>query len=53
MKVEATGHFQRFIPRTAGTLTLDAGKTTLSVRAKSKPGVAVMDLRRLTLRSAR
>jgi arylsulfatase A-like enzyme len=52
MKVEETGHFQRFIPRSVGSLTLDAGPTTLTVRAKTKPGAAVMDLRRITLRSA-
>ncbi len=52
MKVAETGHFQRFIPRTIGTLTLEAGKTTLMVRALTKTGVAVMDLRRVVLRSA-
>jgi len=52
MKVEETGHFQRFIPRTIGTLTLEAGPTTLTVRARTKPGAAVMDLRRIVLRSA-
>jgi hypothetical protein len=51
MKVEDTGHFQRFVPRTIGTLTFDsAGPQTLTVRAKTKPGAAVMDLRRITLR---
>src|SRR5262249_14858256 len=35
LKIEETGHFQRFIPRTAGVLTFDApGKQTLTVRAK-------------------
>jgi arylsulfatase A len=53
MKAEETGHFQRFVPRTIGTLTFDAaGKQTLTVRAKTKPGAAVMDLRRITLRAA-
>ena len=52
MKVEETGHFQRFIPRTIGTMTFEsAGKYALTVRAKSKPGPAVMDLRRVVLRS--
>jgi hypothetical protein len=50
-KVEATGHFQRFVPRTIGTVTLEPGPTTLTVRAKSKPGAAVMDLRRIVLRA--
>ena len=53
MKVEETGHFQRFIPRSLGTVKLDKpGQYTLSVKATSKPGPAVMDLRRVTLRSA-
>ncbi|HZZ76891.1 MAG TPA: sulfatase-like hydrolase/transferase [Gemmataceae bacterium] len=53
LKIEETGHFQRFIPRTAGVVTFDApGPQTLSVRAKTKPGPAVMDLRRVTLKSA-
>lgn len=52
LKVEVTGHFQRFVPRTIGAMTFDAaGQYTLSVRAKTKPGAAVMDLRRVTLRS--
>jgi arylsulfatase A-like enzyme len=50
LKVEETGHFQRFVPRIAGTLKLDAGPTTLAVRARTKPGGAVMDLRRVVLR---
>jgi arylsulfatase A-like enzyme len=53
MKVEETGHFQRFVARLIGTVTFDApGKQTLTVRAKTKPGAAVMDLRRIVLRSA-
>jgi arylsulfatase A-like enzyme len=53
LKVEETGHFQRFIPRTAGSFTFEAaGQHTLSVRAKTKPGTAVMDLRRVVLRAA-
>ena len=53
MKVEETGHFQRFIPRTIGTMTFDAaGPQTLTLRAKTKPGGAVMDLRRIVLRSS-
>jgi arylsulfatase A-like enzyme len=50
MIVEDTGHFQNFKAREVGTLTLDKpGRYTLTVRARSKPGVAVMDLRGLTL----
>jgi arylsulfatase A-like enzyme len=51
-KVEETGHFQRFVPRSVGTLALEKGPQTLVVRALSKPGPAVMDLRRVTLRPA-
>ncbi len=47
-----TGHFQRFVPRSIGVVTLPAGKQTLAVRALKKPGPAVMDLRRVTLRAA-
>lgn len=51
--VEETGHFQRFVPREVGTLRLSGpGPHTLTVRAKSKPNAAVMDLRRITLRAA-
>ncbi len=53
MKVEDTGHFQRFVPRTIGTVKLNEGEpVTLAVRAKTKPGPAVMDLRRIMLRAA-
>jgi hypothetical protein len=53
MKVEETGHFQRFVPRTIGiTSFVEAGSYQLAVRAKTKPGGAVMDLRRIVLRSA-
>lgn len=53
LKVEETGHFQRFIPRTLGTIKLEKpGRYLLTVKAKSKPGAAVMDLRRIVLRAA-
>jgi hypothetical protein len=49
--VEDTGHFQNFVPRTIGSLALTTtGPHTLTVKPKTKPGVAVMDLRRVTLR---
>ncbi len=52
-KVEETGHFQRFVPRNLGTIELDAaGRHRLSLRATTKPGPAVMDVRRITLRAA-
>jgi arylsulfatase A len=52
MRVAETGHFQRFVPRTIGTVRLERGRQTLAVRAKSKPGAAVMDLRRIVLRGS-
>ena len=53
MKVEETGHFQRFVPRTLGTIKLDKpGRYTLALKAASKPGVAVTDVRRVVLRAA-
>ncbi|MEP6956918.1 MAG: sulfatase, partial [Chthoniobacterales bacterium] len=48
--VEETGHFQQFIARTIGVLDLPAGKVTVAVKPQSKPGAAVMDLRRIVLR---
>jgi arylsulfatase A len=49
VKVVETGHFQHFIRRSVGTLELSVGKATLTVKAKTKPGVAVMDLREVRL----
>jgi hypothetical protein len=51
--VEDTGHFQRMICRTIGEVELSAGRQTLAVKPRTKPGVAVMDLRRVVLRPAR
>lgn len=52
LTVEETGHFQRFIPRRVGTVTISkAGRATLALRPETKPGPAVMDVRRVTLRS--
>ncbi|MEO6788675.1 MAG: sulfatase-like hydrolase/transferase [Chthoniobacteraceae bacterium] len=48
--VQDTGHFQDFIQRTIGTVQLPAGKQTLAVKPQTKPGAAVMDLRRVVLR---
>ena len=50
LTVEDTGGFQNFVPRKLGVLTLPAGKHTLVVKPKTKPGGAVMDLRQVTLR---
>jgi len=48
--VEDTGHFQNFVKRSIGQITIgEAGLITLSVKPKSKPGVAVMDLRQVLL----
>ncbi|MEX0727772.1 MAG: sulfatase-like hydrolase/transferase [Planctomycetaceae bacterium] len=49
-KVQETGHFQQMILRTIGVVELGAGKQTLAIKPKTKPGVAVMDIRRIVLR---
>nr|HMP16732.1 sulfatase-like hydrolase/transferase [Gemmatales bacterium] len=48
--VRETGHFQRFIPVEIGQVQLEPGPHTLVITAKSMPGKAVMDLRRVVLR---
>jgi hypothetical protein len=48
--VQDTGHFQNMILRTIGEVKLAAGKHSLAVKPHTKPGVAVMDLRRVVLR---
>jgi arylsulfatase A-like enzyme len=51
--VVETGHFQRFMPIQGGMVKLTAKESyTLSVRALTKPGAAVMDLRRVTVKAA-
>jgi hypothetical protein len=50
--VQETGHFQHMIQRIIGEVQLASGKHTLAVKPRSKPGVAVMDLRRVVLRPA-
>lgn len=50
--VQDTGHFQQMIQRTIGQVELAAGTHTLAVKPQTKPGVAVMDLRRVVLRPA-
>ncbi len=53
MEVEETGGFQNFRARTIGELRLaKPGRYELQVRPRSKPGVAVMDVRRIVLRSS-
>lgn len=52
--VQETKGFQDFLPRTIGRLKIaTAGRQTLRVEPKSKPGVAVMDLRRVVLTPAK
>jgi hypothetical protein len=49
--VKETGGFQNFEARGVGTLKLEkTGRYTLTVKAKTKPGGAVMDLRQLVLK---
>jgi arylsulfatase A len=48
--VQDTGHFQSMILRTIGEIELPIGKHKLAVKPRTKPGVAVMDLRRVVLR---
>lgn len=51
--VAETGGFQEFVKRELGRQSLpQAGRYRLTVRAQSKPGPAVMDLRQVTLRPA-
>jgi arylsulfatase A len=50
-RVKETGGFQNFEAREVGTLKLEKpGRYTLTVRAKTKPGGAVMDLRQIVLK---
>ena len=49
MTVQDTGGFQNFVTRDLGTIQLDAGRHTLSVRPRTRPGIAVMDLREVRL----
>jgi arylsulfatase A len=51
MVVEETGGFQNFVSRDLGTFRMNQpGRYTLTVKARTKPGLAVMDLRSVTLR---
>jgi arylsulfatase A len=52
--VKDTGGFQNFEARAVGTIKLEnAGRYTLSVKPKTKPGAAVMDLRQIVLKPAK
>lgn len=48
-RVEETGHFQNFKSVRLGEVILPPGAQTLTVRARTKPGPAVMDLRQVLL----
>jgi hypothetical protein len=51
LTVPVTGGFQQFKPQSLGTIRIDKpGRHRVEVRPVSKPGLAVMDLRQLTLR---
>src|SRR5262249_3105524 len=51
MTVEDTGHFQNFKARMVGTVKIDRpGRYTVTVKPLSKRGIAVMDLRTVTLK---
>jgi arylsulfatase A len=49
VKVIETGHFQHFIRRSLGEVTLPIGKVNVTVKPLAKPGAAVMDLREVRL----
>jgi arylsulfatase A-like enzyme len=50
--VEDTGDFRNFKARTIGTIQLDkVGRSTLTVKVKSKAKAAVMDLRQVVLKA--
>lgn len=51
--VEETGHFQNFVVRHLGRVSLKAGRHTLAIRPVRKIGGAVMDLRQIRLVPAR
>ncbi|QDT75600.1 sulfatase-like hydrolase/transferase [Lacipirellula limnantheis] len=48
--VQETGHFQQMILRTIGQVKLAAGRQRLAIKPQTKPGPAVMDVRRVVLR---
>lgn len=47
--VEETGHFQNFVPRRVGRVTLTTGTHTLALKPQRKQGGAVMDVRQVRL----
>jgi len=53
MTVQDTGGFQNFVSRDIGMVELAEGRHTLAVKPITKPGLAVMDLRQVTLEPVR
>ena len=54
VQVEDTGGFQNFVSRDVGRVGFEKpGLCTLAVKPRSRPGVAVMDLRQVTLTPVR
>ncbi|HAB18085.1 MAG TPA: hypothetical protein DCE44_16760, partial [Verrucomicrobiales bacterium] len=47
--VQETGHFQIFVPRNVGRVTLPAGTQTLALKPQRKQAGAVMDVRQVKL----
>jgi hypothetical protein len=47
--VQETGHFQNFVWRTLGTVTLSKGLSTIALRPQNKRAGAVMDVRAVRL----
>ena len=47
--VEETGHFQAFLPRAVGRVTLSAGEHTLRIQPKTIVNVACCDIRQVRL----
>lgn len=52
-QVVETGHFQSMIQLTVGKVELAAGEQRLALKPRSKPGPAVMDIRRVVIRPVR
>lgn len=48
--VPETGHFQQMIQLAVGEVDLPAGEQSLAIKPRTKPGPAVMDIRRVVLR---
>ncbi|MFU7558843.1 hypothetical protein ACMFWY_09205 [Roseiconus sp. JC912] len=51
LKIQDTGHFQNFVPRSIGHIKLAPGKYTLTVSCKSLAKNAVCDIRQVVLQN--